>query len=231
LTCANAAADTCSDAEILACNTVLSDNLCLLTCKGGPKADGTGACNVTPEGFEDEAACQAACEGYTTAQRWIARFCVSQFQCDEPGTGVCFPPPTENAPGAAESCAAAYSLCGEIPEFGLPKDPEICGWIITGTAQGPKLGLEGAAECIEQFGVCPDTPNLIYGCFSPEHEPCNEYCAKLKSCGAPASEFLCTQQCKLGNVYNPDATATIIECVMAGQCNELAACFQGGGGQ
>ncbi len=225
LSCAKDAISSCSDADITNCNEALGEQQCDIACKGGYNQQGTDYCNVVPEGFADEAECQAACDGWTPAQRWIARFCVGGFNCG-PGMDACFPPPTESLDGAEDACASAYALCGGVEGFGLPKDPAVCGWIMTGIALGPNLGLDGAAECIDQFGTCPDQPNLIYGCMAPAFDGCDAYCGKLKSCGAPASEFVCQQQCKLGHVYNPEATETAIECVLAKACNELASCFQ-----
>lgn len=228
--CALAAlGDGCSDAAVLACNEGISSNTCNVVCAGGQKAQGP-LCNQVPSAYESKQACLTDCESWSEASKWMGQFCVNQFGC-EPGSEVCFPPPESPAPGSAEFCQAAYALCGGEEGFGLPKDVDVCSWIMTGLSTASSFDYNGSVVCLAELGVCPEEPNLIYGCLVDSHEPCVDYCAYLIGCGANTTQGGCEVSCNFGYAADPDATTAAIECVAnAGSCIAAGQCFQGDGG-
>lgn len=230
LECAGAVvADTCSDADVLACNPTLSDQVCSLVCAGGGDGQG-GACNTLPAPYNTPEECQSDCFGWTTGQQWTARWCVQQFACGDAGTAVCFPPATEPAAGSEDFCEASWSLCGGQQGYQTPKDPTVCGWILTGFHTANPFEFDGAVACLAGLTACPETPNLIFGCLSPNYEPCTDYCDKLLACGAPSSAEECQLQCNAGAANDKALIDKVIECVLSSPCNQLGPCFEGLGG-
>lgn len=230
--CADEKLASCSDAELLSCNTQLDDGLCQVVCNGGQKEDGS-MCNVVPANFDDLNACLKACDGYTSAQKWTARFCVSQGPCDSDDTG-CFPPPTELLPGAAAFCAKAWELCGGTEGYNLPKDTDVCGWIMGGVVMGAKGGLkfEGSLECLDGYEACPGEAGVLYGCLVEENPACDDYCTILTDCGAPQTSEVCHTQCNYAFGSQPELIEPIVNCVTtAPGCVEVGGCFNQAGGE
>ncbi len=217
----------CSDVEVLECNPSFNNQLCAALCVG--QSEGT-TCGQAPAPFDSVDTCKTECETWTTAQTWIARFCATRFECDEPGVAVCFPPATEAAAGATAFCEGAWGLCGGQEGYSIPKDPEVCSWMLTGFHTAQALSFQTATECLDSLPSCPEDPNATFGCLTPPYPPCADFCAKLQSCGAPGDLSLCEIQCNGGHASGLEGLDATIECVLDNACPAVGACFDSPGG-
>ena len=217
----------CGEASVLACNSSADLEICSSVCSGGKNPEGQ-SCAQVPAPFQTEEVCLTECSSWTTDQRWTAGFCVDNFDC-APGAEACFPPPTEPLPGVPETCVAAWKVCGGAPGWELPKDPDFCGWVLSGVGTAnPALDFTGAAECLNGLDSCPEDRRIVFGCLSPLHPPCVDMCAAIVACQNDYTQAECELICSSGASDNPTGIDMVNVCLdAADDCLEVGDCIGG----
>lgn len=234
LDCIVAAVEVCDQLAAAACLPEQGEGPCTELCAS------VEACQNVPGLFESHEACLAACEGFDLGPALAAMACVSigndDGQSPAPETCAaqadCFPPPTEMAAGTGPFCSALLGLCAGQPNFEIPNDLTVCGWLLTGfVARIPGADFEAGAACVQGKPDCAE-PNQVMMCLVPSYAPCTGFCQAADACIPepkpdkwPGVEG-CAQWCSMGHVQNPPVFEQAIQCVaLSGDCETTMACL------
>jgi|GEM_PF-3163212 len=197
-------------------------------------------CDNFPALFADQAACEDTCAGWESGSALAAMACASMGtdEAEPPSVescaaqAACFPPPTDPVPGTEPFCSALLDLCTGQPDFKIPNDLTICGWLVTGvTLRLPGVDLADAATCVEAKTDCAD-PNAVMTCLVPFYPPCTGVCEAVDAClpdPKPADwpgVAGCKEWCSMGHAQNPAAIEQEVQCVsLSGDCATTLECL------
>jgi len=229
--------DQCDQLGIAECIPEQSNGPCTELCAG------LAACQNIPGLFETADACAAACGAWGTGPALAAMACASvgNDQGDTPtpescaAQAQCFPPPTELVSGTEPFCTALLALCSGNPDFKIPNDLDVCGWLITGfVVRFPGADLVGGTTCVQGKPDC-SAPNQVMGCLLPAFEPCAGFCQSVDAClpePKPADwpgVAGCAQWCSMNHAQEPAGTEQVIQCVaLSGDCGTTLDCVPHG---
>jgi hypothetical protein len=233
LDCVHEQAEACDGVGMLNCidESSFCDEIC----------DKVALCGNIPGLFADTEACMADCDQYEGDRRLALLGCVS-IGADDPALDCppqdgCFPPPQEMAAGADDFCAALLTLCYGTPDFDLPNDPEVCGWLMTGfTVYAPEVDFTGASECLAGYEDCESAGGMMGACLTPPYAPCVGMCEQVQACFDQAPEppspdewggvDQCVSFCSSLHIQDAAATDELIDCIEDGDCAGIGLCFQ-----
>lgn len=233
-TCIVAKVDQCDQMGIASCFPEEENGTCTEMCAS------LTACDNYPALFADAAACQETCASWDSGSALAAMACASMGNDEgapSPSScaaqAACFPPPAELVPGTGPFCSALLDLCNGQPDFKIPNDLTICGWLVTGvTLRLPGVDLAVAATCVEAKTDCAD-PNAVMTCLVPLYAPCTGLCEAVDACipdPKPADwpgVAGCADWCSMGHAQDPVAIDQVLACTVAAgdNCEATLACL------